>query len=360
MNIVFISNYLSAHLVKLCDELYKINGDNFSFVSLYGPSGFKKTISSSFEDKQYVCKYYQDNDCGVVLENADVAIVGSFTPEVLSKLNKNAHLFFYSEHFTKSRPYLYRYIHVHFLRKKYKNEYLLCASSYAKSDYLKAGLYKGHYYKFGYFPNVSPFKKNQFNDVPKLLWVGRAVNVKKLNTFIRLLKYLYKSGIVFSADILTSHSDISERGIKRINKLIKKGIVRVSFNSDNKEVFEKMKQSDIYVFTSSRGEGWGAVLSEAINAGCAVLASKKAGSSRFLIKDNYNGYLYKNMHELKQKCVALMFDKQKRIELSSNCFDFVTNCWNEKIAAKNLCLLFESIKESSNIHIEECEPVSKL
>lgn len=66
------------------------------------------------------------------------------------------------------------------------------------------------------------------------------------------------------------------------------------------------------------------------------------------------------MHELKQKCVALMFDKQKRIELSSNCFDFVTNCWNEKIAAKNLCLLFKSIKESSNIHIEECEPVSKL
>ncbi|MDR9824902.1 glycosyltransferase, partial [Vibrio sp. FNV 38] len=44
------------------------------------------------------------------------------------------------------------------------------------------------------------------------------------------------------------------------------------------EVRRKMLDADIYLMTSDHQEGWGAVVNEAMNAGCALAASTAAGS----------------------------------------------------------------------------------
>ena len=41
-------------------------------------------------------------------------------------------------------------------------------------------------------------------------------------------------------------------------------------------------------------EGWGAVLNEAMNSGCACIASHAIGSAGFLIEHGENGFVYRD------------------------------------------------------------------
>ena len=53
-----------------------------------------------------------------------------------------------------------------------------------------------------------------------------------------------------------------------------------------------MEKSHIFVFTSSHLEGWGAVVNEAMNSGCAVVANVQAGAVPYLIEQGVNGIAY--------------------------------------------------------------------
>lgn len=53
-----------------------------------------------------------------------------------------------------------------------------------------------------------------------------------------------------------------------------------------------MKRCQLHVFTSNYLEGWGAVVSEAMNSGCCVVANRQIGAVPFLIEDGVNGKSY--------------------------------------------------------------------
>ena len=56
-----------------------------------------------------------------------------------------------------------------------------------------------------------------------------------------------------------------------------------------------MERADIYLATSDRQEGWGAVINEAMNSGCAVVADHMMGAVPYLISHEENGMIY-NIH----------------------------------------------------------------
>ncbi len=58
------------------------------------------------------------------------------------------------------------------------------------------------------------------------------------------------------------------------------------------EVRNYMMNTDIFVCTSNRFEGWGAVLNEAMNSQCAIVACNRIGSVPFLIEDGVNGFTF--------------------------------------------------------------------
>ncbi|NLX74757.1 MAG: glycosyltransferase family 4 protein [Synergistaceae bacterium] len=60
------------------------------------------------------------------------------------------------------------------------------------------------------------------------------------------------------------------------------------------QVREEMEKANIFLFTSDRQEGWGAVLNESMKSGCAVVGSKTIGSVPFLINHEENGLIYSN------------------------------------------------------------------
>lgn len=58
------------------------------------------------------------------------------------------------------------------------------------------------------------------------------------------------------------------------------------------QVREYMENADIFLFTSDYGEGWGAVLNEAMNSCMAVVADCGIGAAPFLLKPGKNGMVY--------------------------------------------------------------------
>jgi len=101
------------------------------------------------------------------------------------------------------------------------------------------------------------------------------------------------------------------------------------------EVRAHMERADVFLFTSDFNEGWGAVLNESMNSGCAVVASHAIGSVPFLIKDGVNGLIYENgnqKHFEKQVC-RLLDDDAYRRKMGENAYATISDTWNAQVAS---------------------------
>lgn len=116
------------------------------------------------------------------------------------------------------------------------------------------------------------------------------------------------------------------------------------------KVREHMEQADIFLFTSDFNEGWGAVLNESMNSGCAVVASHAIGSVPFLIKDGVNGVVYKNgsQKDLNQAVMELLDDPEKRKQIGQAAYRTMTEKWNGENAAERFIELSKALKEGKD------------
>ena len=117
------------------------------------------------------------------------------------------------------------------------------------------------------------------------------------------------------------------------------------------EVRGHMEKSEIFFFTSDRGEGWGAVLNESMNSACAVVASHAIGSVPFLIDNGENGLIYKDgdIDDLYKKIKGLLDNPEERKRLSKNAYLTMVNEWNANNAAQKFSVLSERV-----LNGEEC------
>jgi glycosyltransferase involved in cell wall biosynthesis len=106
-----------------------------------------------------------------------------------------------------------------------------------------------------------------------------------------------------------------------------------------------MEEAGIYLFTSDRQEGWGAVLNEAMNSGCSVVASHAAGSAPYLIHDGENGLLYTsgNVDEMYEKVKRLLDSPEDQRRIGSAAYTTMRDTWNAEIAVDRILLLTERI-----------------
>ena len=123
-------------------------------------------------------------------------------------------------------------------------------------------------------------------------------------------------------------------------------------------VKDYMEKANIFIATSGKKESWGAVVNEAMNGACAIVANEKMGSVPFLIGNNDRGFMYKNYKDLENKVKKLLDNKELRDKFSKNAYTYITEKWTESIAAENLIRLFEAVIEGKEIDIKE-GPASK-
>ena len=117
------------------------------------------------------------------------------------------------------------------------------------------------------------------------------------------------------------------------------------------EVRGYMEKADIYLFTSDRQEGWGAVANEAMNSGCAVVANHLIGAAPYLIRHGQNGYIYKDgrKEELFALAERLVQDRGLCRQMGRCAYETITKVWNAENAAHNLMqLIMELVGGETN------------
>ena len=355
MKIVMLSNFINHHQTPVADELYNMQGVEYRFIETKAlPEEQRNLGYSDFSNKPYVISAYKSNEeyqkAINLIDNADVVIVGS-APEnmIIDRLRSNKLTFRYSERFFKNRPWYFPDPRVWMeLWKKhirYKNKplYMLAASAYTANDVYAIGAYKNKVYKWGYFPRVDDFPLEACENLdassgesaPHIMWCARFLRWKHPELPVMLAKRLKDKGYNFHLDMYGCGEELYPT-----QQLVKSLAINdnVSFYGSlpNEEILKEMRKHEIFLFTSDRNEGWGAVLNESMSNGCAVVASNLIGSVPFLIQDGENGMVFKSgdLDSLTQKVCYLLDNPTERLEMAKKAIHTMREVWSPANAAK--------------------------
>ena len=125
------------------------------------------------------------------------------------------------------------------------------------------------------------------------------------------------------------------------------------------DIRARMDRADIYLMTSDMQEGWGAVVNEAMNSGCAVIASHEAGSVPYLIEHGINGLVYRsgNLQELSLYAAKLCNEKRLRQRLGLTAYETIRSEWNAEAAAGRFVKLCEKL---CNEGMSDGRPLSQI
>lgn len=357
MRIVFVSNYFNHHQKPFCEEMRRRLGSCFAFVSTSTMRAERKELGYSQEiAPDYVLLSYQDEqqkkEALSLINDADVVIAGSAPEEMLGeRIRKGKLLLRYSERpFKKKIGVLRKTYHALRFRKlnRFKtNIYMMCASAYAAYDYASIGMYKERMYKWGYFPLMREYDIDSLlskKETNVLMWCGRFLNWKHPENAIALAAKLKKNGYDFRLDII---------GTGEMEKELRCSVAELGLEENVRflgamppdQVRLHMERAGIYLFTSDRQEGWGAVLNESMNSGCAVVAGHAIGSVPFLIKDGENGCVYPsdNVDTLFHKVKVLLDHPELQAVYGRAAYQTIVNEWNAQAAVERLLQLCESI-----------------
>ena len=359
MKIVFVSNYYNHHQSALSQELFTMTEGQYTFIQTEEMETDRKKLGWGLELPSYVKCSYEGKEiyreCARLVMEADVVITGGnpAAEHMVQRRIKSGKLVFrYSERVYRNaaalKQMLLRGMKYHYCNFPYRNVYLLGASAYAAADYAKTGNFLNKAYRWGYFPQVK-----QYEDIRELLqkkvpgsilWVARLIDCKHPEICLEVAKRLKKEGYRFRLSMIGT-GELTEDIRQKICAEDLSDCVELLGAMTPDQVRAHMENASVFLFTSDFEEGWGAVLNEAMNSGCAVIASHAIGAAPYLVRNGENGLLYRNgdIEELYRKVTALLTDPEMQRQLGEKAYDTMVSCWNPQEAARRLMKLAECI-----------------
>ena len=426
MTIIFVSNYINHHQIPFCEEMIKLcgNDDRFYFIETEEMEEDRKQMGWGSEKPEYVLSAYESDEmnakCRGLIYDSEVVIFGGCEDESYIKPRledvKNSQAssgdsntkarsaggsetgcrkltFRYSERVYKEGQW--KFISPRGLKKKRTDHtryndipfYLLCAGGYVASDFALFGAYKNKMFKWGYFPEVQAFNieeclsnkgyiakatNSEVEDdsnmaagdskIPYILWGGRMIGWKHPENAVKTAEYLKKKGHSFHMDIVGNgplHGTVSGM----IDELDLNDCVSLKEFVKPAEMREMMKRADIFLMTSDRMEGWGAVANEAMNSGCCLIADCMEGAIPYLCRDGENAFVYSakggNITGLYEKTEKALEDAELRKNIAKKAYKTITEEWNAKTASGRLMKMIRAFEEGKEFPKYECGPCSR-
>lgn len=373
MKIVFISNTCEHVVRPFCDGLFEILGNDFVFIETKELDSARKGIGST-ENRDYIMKLGDDKEKAIQLcTDADVCILGGADFLYLrDRVRKNKLTFIYAERLFKKgffhyfNPKTFFQTQARYIRpSKKSNVYLLTASAFATYDFNRVGAFKDKAYKFGYQIYVNPYDiqtviKNKPQEHIEILWVGRLVKLKHCEHAIQLMRRLYAEGERVTLTIIGAGPEeenlkqmIGEYGLDECVKF--KGVCSIN------ETRQEMLRANIFLFTSDQNEGWGVTLNEAMNSGCACVASNLAGSTMYLLENGFDGLIYKSgdVDDLYKKTKILIKDKETREVFGERAYKKMMDEWNPFISSHRFMSLIQKLQDKGSCNLYKSGPCSK-
>lgn len=361
---VFVSNYLNHHQIPFCNAMYRLLKGQFLFIQTLAME--EERIRMGWNDQPdapYLKLYYeQPEECQEIIEQAKLVLFGGCEEEryIEKRLEQEKPVVRICERMYKTGQW--KAVSPRGLRKKYhdhtryrrKPVYLLCAGAYVASDYSIVRAYPGKMYRWGYFTEFVPADIEELlmekgylpeeqsggEKLPYLLWAARMIDWKHPELALLTARYLKEQGLSFHMDLIGG-GELRDR-MEELRKAydLEDCVGFLGFLTPPK-VREVMKRADIFLFTSDRQEGWGAVANEAMNSGCALVADHMIGAVPYLVKHEENGLVYRTgrTEELFAEVERLVTDRALCRKLGRKAYETIASAWNAENAAEKLLRL---------------------
>lgn len=369
MKVVFISNYLNHHQIPLSNALYQQVHGRYRFIGTQPMTqermnlGWKVERTYPYEIHSYGTEE-ATAECKRLADHSDVVIVGSAVDDfMVDRLKAGKLTFKYSERFYKEGTPLKKFPRhlvsawLHHGRFQKYPLYMLCASAYTAGDAARFGNYIGRCYKWGYFPETKHYDLESLLKNKKrtsLLWAGRLIDWKHPEYAIRAARRLKEEGYNFELNMVgTGAMEEELRAMVCQHDL--GDVVHLLGSMPPEQVRTHMERAGIFLFTSDRQEGWGAVLNESMNSGCAVVACSAIGSVPFLVKDGINGETYPegDFEAFYRKVKKLMDDVSLQERYGREAYRTITEEWCAEVATERFLKLAECLQNGKDTPFEE-------
>lgn len=371
LTVTFVSNYINHHQIPFCEALRSRIGSGFVFVQMEEMEEERRNMGwkDRSEELDWVLKWSEDRtEAEREIMSCDILIAG-WVPEIQELLAKRLRIhrpvFQISERIYKDgqwkavspRGLISKYrAFTQFRKEPY---FLLCAGAYVASDFGLIGAFPEKKYCWGYFPPLisyedgkPPVRRRGARDAAELVWAGRFVGFKHVERVLELADRLQKDGKAFVLHVIGGASTADESAEQGAHRYVTEhGLEEnVIFHGlcTPEVVRDLMERSDIFVFTSDHGEGWGAVLNEAMNSGCAPVADAQAGAVPYLIQNGVNGYIFAegDMEDLVVKTERLIDDPELCERFAETSYRAIAGSWNAQAAADRLLVFGEKVLDA--------------
>ena len=372
MKLAFYCNHLNHHQVRVADELYRLLGSEYVFISTEPRNNKSLKGGVDYSSRPYCIlagESREAHDKAMELaRTAEVCVFGACSQEyaVERASQKDCGLSFeMGERWLKRgwinvlSPTLRRWWMNYMRYYHNKPFYKLCSSAFVAQDDNRLGAYLGRHFKWGYFTGVDcDFDVEASSDVSTteitpLMWCSRFLSWKHPELAVKMAQRLKEDGFGFVLDFYGC-GEVEQKTRDMVTRLGLDDVVRFHGAIPNDQVLKEMRRHKIFLFTSDRFEGWGAVANEAMSQGCALVGSDAIGSVPYLIDQCLNGMIFKSgdVNSLTD-CVKALITNQSLLEdIRYNAIETMQTIWSPAVAARNLLQLIDDIKNGRPCSIE--------
>ena len=348
--VTFISNFINHHQIPFCDEMYLALGDDFSFIESKPMEEGRRNMGWSTDTGSipYVHRMYENEEKGAeLIKNCDVLILGwtgqdkeSYAEKLIKQcLDSGKPVIRVSERIYREGRW--KAISPRGLKAKYEEHvkyknapvYMLCAGAYVSGDFKLIGAYPGKMFKWGYYPPLREYDEDKLEsllyrdgEVLRICFASRLIKLKHPEIVLTAAEFFRNKQIDFHIDVV-GDGPMSEELKKEIEARGLSAYITMHGSKTPDEVRDIMEKSHVFIFASNYLEGWGAVVNEAMNSACAVVASSEAGAVPFLIGNGVNGLTYDrcDVNEFRKRLEELNGDKIRKYQTHKDCL--TPNCY---------------------------------
>lgn len=380
MKIVFYSLILNNHQANVADELWELTGHSYCFVELANLQGeHRKGDTHDYGDRPYLLRAWESGEnyskAMELARTADVCVFSGVQalPFQRERLKLGLLSFDMSERWLKRglvnlfSPAIFKMFLAYYLGGwKHKPLYKLCCSAFAADDHHKLGMYRGRCFKWGYFTRVEKIDAEALlhesdDGSTPLMWCARYLTWKHPELPLLMAARLKANGYRFTLDMYgggkydpTARRMTASLGIT--------DVVHFVGNKPNDELLADMRRHSIFLFTSDRNEGWGAVANESMACGCVLVAADAIGSTPYLIKDGITGLSFRSsrtscsfdnpdkkaLDSLCEKVKWLLDNPSEMAKIRNRSVELMQELYNPRTAAERLLTLIDCLQKSSD------------
>lgn len=365
MKVTFVSNYINHHQIPVSNVLYEHLGAEYTFIQTEPMEEERIKLGWNPEEVPEYVKYaYEEPElCRQLIIDSDVVIWGGLEEEEMlrPRLQAGKPVIRYSERLYKEAQW--KAISPRGLRKKYLDHtryrnapvYMLCSGAFVASDFHIVRAYPNKMFKWGYFPECREYDLDALmagkeeisagnGGKTEILWAARFIDWKHPELVVQLAKELKHQGKSFHITMI-GDGELRPKVEEMIAAEELEDVISLTGSQTPVQVRTAMENASVFLMTSDRKEGWGAVMNEAMNSGCAVVADRMEGATLFLMKQGENGFWYK---DASAKCLAdlvgrLLEDKKLRETIGRNAYRTIAELWNARVAAERLLKMCETV-----------------